>query len=197
MAALTDSTCRARSDHEQRDRSEPPRTRGESELQPGERIARLAGAAVESQSQQRWGKRILLIDDDPQVLASVALLLEGEGYEVVLASNGFDALARCQRCRPNLVLIDLNIPLRDGWATLESIEELRPLIPMIVITAKPLQYERAIAFGVDALMEKPLDFPVLLAVVEALLREPINKRLARLTNKDFKTINLSSKGASE
>ena len=141
---------------------------------------------------RRWKQRILLIDDDEQVLASVALALESEGYDVILAGDGFEATMKCQHYRPQLVLVDLNMPRFDGWRTLEVIERLQPMLPMIVITAQPLQYERAVAFGVDALMEKPLDFPVLLAAIEKLLSEPPHERLARITAAGFATQRLGS-----
>jgi CheY-like chemotaxis protein len=168
---------------------------GEAEPRPDKGNDTLAVAAVESQSHDAGKKRILLVDDDERVLTSVALVLEGERYDVILASNGYEAAAQCQRHRPDLIVIDLNMPLKDGWATLETIEGLRPFMPMIVITARPLQYERAIAFGVDALMEKPLDFPVLLAEIDKLLNEPEHERLARLTDQNFRTIKLSSGSA--
>lgn len=142
-------------------------------------------------------KRILLIDDDEQVLASVALVLEGEGYDALLADNGYEAVLQCRRHRPDLIVVDLNLPLRDGWTTLEAIEEVRPFLPMIIITGQSVQFDRAVAFGVDVLMEKPLDCAALLAAVEKLLAEPSYERLARITNQNFRTARLNSAGRKE
>jgi len=189
------TTCRARSAREQKGSRDVPVVAGNnSDLQRGDCIATLTSAAGETQW-NRARKCILLVDDDEQVLTSVGLVLEEEGYDAVLASDGCEALSQCQRHHPDLVIIDLNMPLKDGWATLGTIEQLSPFLPMIVITARPFQYERAVAFGVDALMEKPLEFPALLAEVTKLLNEPIHKRLARLTDRNFKTVKLGSKGA--
>ena len=144
-------------------------------------------AAPEVLPVPRWKKRILLVDDDDQVLASVALVLEEENYDVVLASDGYEAMIKCQNCHPDLVLIDLNMPRLDGWKTLEVIDRLEPLVPIVVITARPQQYERAVLAGVDALMEKPLDFPVLLEAMEKLLNESREEHLSRITSREFKT----------
>ena len=138
--------------------------------------------------------RILLVDDDEMVLASVALVLEGDGYDVFLAGNGGEAVEQCQRHYPELVLADLSMPRRDGWSALEAIEGIRPLVPIIIITAQPFQFERAVAFGADALMEKPLDFDVLLREVSELLAETKEERRLRITGHDFTTKRLASAG---
>ena len=161
------------------------------ELRPAKNLGARAGQ-VRELPRTAPCKRILLVDDDEQVLTSVAQVMESEGYVAILAANGCEAVAQCRRYRPDLIVVDLNMPLKDGWATLEAIEEVRPFLPMIVITGKPLQFERALAFGVDALMEKPLDLPVLLAAIGKFLTEPAYARLSRITNKNFSTIKLSS-----
>lgn len=142
----------------------------------------------------RLKKRILLVDDDDQVLTSVALVLEEENYDVIMAGDGYEAMIKCQSYHPDLVLIDLNMPRLDGWQTIEVIDRLEPLVPIIVITARPQQYDRAIGAGVDAFMEKPLDFPVLLDAMERLLQESPNEHLSRITSREFKTLRLGSRG---
>jgi CheY-like chemotaxis protein len=140
---------------------------------------------------RRWKKRVLLIDDE-HVLTPVASTLKSERYDVILATDGHEAVQRCQRYSPDLIVVDLDMRAQNGWSMLKNIEEVCPFRPMIVITGKPLQYECAIAFGVDALMEKPLDFPILLAAIEKLLEEPEHERLARITNENFTTLKLNS-----
>jgi len=88
-------------------------------------------------------------------------------------------------------LLDINMPGLDGWQTLERMERRRPLIPVIVITARPNQYRHAVGAGVDALMEKPLDFPRLLEAIAGLLAETPQQRLTRLTRPDFATASLN------
>ncbi len=103
------------------------------------------------------------------------------------ANTGEEAIAKFHARPCDLVLLDLNMPAKDGWAAFEGISRLRPLVPVIVITARPHQYERAIGVGVDALMEKPLDLPLLLQCVRELLAESEAARLARLTAPNFAT----------
>jgi CheY-like chemotaxis protein len=76
------------------------------------------------------------------------------------------------------------MPVKSGWETFERLTTIHPLLPIIVITALPDQYPLAVAAGVGALMEKPLDWPLLVQAIEDLLSEPIEKRLSRLTVND-------------
>src|SRR5262245_7518052 len=116
MAVVSITTCRARSGREPGGSRRVPVVTGDSDLQRGDCIATLTGAAGETQ--QNSGKRILLVDDDEQVLTSVGLVLKEEGYDAVLVSDGCEAIVQCHRYHPDLVIIDLNMPLKDGWATL-------------------------------------------------------------------------------
>jgi CheY-like chemotaxis protein len=109
--------------------------------------------------------------------------LTSEGYEVIVAKNGREAIERFHQGHIDIVLLDLNMPIKGGWETFERLTTIHPLLPIIVITARPDQYPRAVAAGVGALMEKPLDLPLLLHAIEDLLAEPVEKRLSRLTNK--------------
>ena len=132
-------------------------------------------------------KRILLADDDEGVRASLGQVLVMEGYEVLPAANGRQAVAWLRSELPDLALLDINMPGLDGWQTLERIERRRPFLPLIVITARPHQYPRAVGAGVDALMEKPLHVPMLLSAIQELLAESLPQRVARLTRPDFAT----------
>ena len=136
-------------------------------------------------------KRILLADDDDGVRESLSQVLAMEGYHVIPAANGRQAMACLRGGSPDLVLLDIHMPGLDGWQTLERMERRRPLIPVIVITARPNQYRHAVGAGVDALMEKPLDFPRLLKAIAVLLAETPQQRLTRLTRPDFATASLN------
>ena len=138
-------------------------------------------------------KRILLADDDPGVRQMLARVLELEHYRVVLAGTGWEAAAKFRACAPDLVLLDLNMPGKDGWEAFDLMNDTYPFVPVIVITAKPQQYARAVEVGVDALMEKPLDLPLLLATIADLLAESESDRVRRLTDRDFKTAFLNHK----
>jgi CheY-like chemotaxis protein len=136
-------------------------------------------------------KRILVADDDAVVRDSLSRVLELEGYGVIQARDGHEALTAVRTRCPGLLLLDLNMPSMDGWRTLDLLAKDHPLLPVVVITARPNQYQRALGAGVDALMEKPLDFPTLLGAIARLLEESSEERLLRLTRADFATLALS------
>lgn len=130
-------------------------------------------------------RRILLVDDDPSVSQSLAHVLQSEGFEVECARSGRDGVRRFMAAPPHLVLLDLHMPGKDGWHAFELMEKYQPLVPVIVITARPNQFERARAAGIDALMEKPLDLPLLLQTIRDLLDESESARVARLIRPNF------------
>ncbi|MCL4788292.1 MAG: response regulator [Verrucomicrobia bacterium] len=138
-------------------------------------------------------KRILVADDDAMVRAALAGVLEFEGYLVDEAHNGIEAVTRAIEHPPDLVLLDLNMPHWDGWKAFSRLDRVKPLLPVIVITARPNQYEEAVRLGVDAFMEKPLNIPVLLRAIKHLVSEAPERRVARVTNRSFVTRLLESR----
>jgi two-component system, OmpR family, response regulator len=132
-------------------------------------------------------KRILIVDDDALVRSSLAAVLHCEGYEAYGADDGRAAIKSAIEHNPDLVLLDLNMPNMDGWTAFTKLEETRPLIPVIVITARPNQYKHAVKLGMDAFMEKPLNFPVLLRAIRKLTYESEDRRTKRITNPGFVT----------
>jgi DNA-binding NtrC family response regulator len=127
--------------------------------------------------------KVLLVDDDPAVRDAVANVLVGEGYDVVAAGIGVEAIELAEQCSMDLVLLDLNMPKKNGWDTFEILSRRKPWVPFIIITARPNQLFSALAAGVGALMEKPLEFDRLLQTIRDLLSEPIESRIARLAGK--------------
>jgi DNA-binding response OmpR family regulator len=133
----------------------------------------------------RPNKRILLVDDDPIVRDSLNNLLTGEGYAVISAGNGEQALDLATRSRIDLVLLDLNMPVKNGWDTFQQLTFEHPLIPVIIVTARPNQLFTALGAGAGALLEKPMDIPVLLRTIERLLAESAGQNLARLAGREI------------
>jgi CheY-like chemotaxis protein len=127
--------------------------------------------------------KILLADDDDEVLAALSSVLSSEGYEVIVAKNGREAIEHFREQHIDVALLDLNMPVKGGWEAFERLTTIHPLLQVIVITARPDQYPLAIAVGVAALMEKPLDLPLLLQTIDELLVEPVEKRLSRLAGR--------------
>jgi CheY-like chemotaxis protein len=128
-------------------------------------------------------KKILLVDDDPAVRKMLGLLLTGEGYTVILAITGSESLEVVRATDIDLVLLDLNMPGTDGWETFEQLVSENPMLPIVVITARPNQHFTALAAGIGALVEKPLDLPKLFLTIRELLDEPDEIRLARVAGR--------------
>ena len=137
-------------------------------------------------------KKILLADDDESVRRMVARVLETAGYAVVLAGSATEAVSRFRSSQPDLVLLDLKMPDKDGWSVFDRISSVAPMAPVVIITAWPNQYEQAVRRGIDALMEKPLDLQLLLDILKKLLAESEQERTVRLTNRNFTTLRLGS-----
>jgi CheY-like chemotaxis protein len=116
----------------------------------------------------RLSPRLLLADDLPSIRESLGRLLRREGYRVAEAVNGRDAIDRAIGEHFDLVLLDLSMPETDGWAALERVAALKPELPVIIITAHPHQRAWVEPSGARALLEKPLDIPLLLSTVREL-----------------------------
>jgi DNA-binding response OmpR family regulator len=123
--------------------------------------------------------RVLLVDDDRSVLDALGTVIESEGFELVSAADGHEALEKFRLQPIDIVLLDLNMPVKGGWDTLERLTTINPLLPIIVITARSDAYPVAMERGVAVLMQKPLDIRLLLEAMRELLAEPATKRLSR------------------
>ncbi len=105
-------------------------------------------------------KSILVVEDDPTILDLVVILLEREGYRVKAVSCGEDAVAEAGRSRPDLVLMDLQLPGIDGLEATRMLKAEEPLrnVPVVALSAQALKEdrERAVRAGCDAFITKPL-----------------------------------------
>ena len=100
---------------------------------------------------------MLVVDDEPQVRATVREALLYEGYAVTEAENGADALTMIASGPPDIVLIDLWMPVMDGWQLRKSLLESHPRLPVIVLSAVELNSQDLIRLEADAVVEKPFD----------------------------------------
>jgi CheY-like chemotaxis protein len=123
----------------------------------------------------------MVVDDDEPVRKSLCKLLEGEGYHVVSAANGEEALDLFlqKENSPDLLLVDLNMPSKNGWVTFYQVHEVNSSLPVIIITGLPNQSELAEAAGASALVEKPIDVPKLLQLVQKKLDDPVHSSFSR------------------
>jgi len=115
--------------------------------------------------------RILVVDDDGDIRGLVRELLERRGFAVAEAADGKQALQELYAGRPDLVLLDVNMPGMDGWTTLERIRELSD-VPVVMLTARSEELEktRGLRAGADDYVTKPFGRQELIARIEALLR---------------------------
>jgi DNA-binding response OmpR family regulator len=120
------------------------------------------------------GMLVLIADDDVDIVRFVALNLRLEGFEVVVASDGKDALDKALDVRPSLILLDTMMPLMDGYEVCSRLRDERPdvPIPVIMVTAKSLDADRAMALhaGADDWVTKPFDPADLVSKVKHHLR---------------------------
>lgn len=103
-------------------------------------------------------KKVLVVDDEPDTLELVKLVLESGGFETLLATSGMEALALIDRIRPDLVLLDIMMPDMDGWDVFRKIKEKNPEIPIAILTAKAQNIDRLLGLHVlkaDDYITKP------------------------------------------
>jgi CheY-like chemotaxis protein len=110
---------------------------------------------------------VLVVDDDPGVLDVLHIALGAEGYDVVLARNGQEALDRADERLPQLMLVDLMMPIMDGWELVRQCRSRTSLaeVPIIILSAaREIESER-VKLGVEAALAKPFDLAQLLQQV--------------------------------
>ncbi|HXN23104.1 MAG TPA: response regulator transcription factor [Candidatus Dormibacteraeota bacterium] len=130
---------------------------------------------------------ILVVDDDPQIRRVMRATLTAQGYTIVEARDGQEALEKLRSERPDLVLLDMNMPVMDG---LEACREIRrdSEVPVIMLTVRSAEKDkvRALDAGADDYVVKPFGIQELLARVRAVLRRTSNeKNQTVLTSKDL------------
>ena len=109
---------------------------------------------------------VLVVDDDASILDTVSSILSGEGYDVVSASTGQEALAAAARTRLVLILLDMRMPVMDGWAVARALRERDNRAPIVVMTAAESAKRWADEVGADGYLAKPFGLDELLDTVE-------------------------------
>jgi signal transduction histidine kinase len=119
------------------------------------------------------GARVLLVDDDPDILEATTAFLADEGLVVEQARDGQAALEMVRRSPPDLMLLDLMMPVLDGWAFMEQLraEQLAPGVPVVVFSADRDVREKAASLGADATLHKPFSLDELHELIGRLLRK--------------------------
>ena len=118
--------------------------------------------------------KILLVDDEPDILEIVGYNLKNEGYQVYTANNGLEALKSAKKISPNLILLDIMMPEMDGIETCEKIRAIKSLENTLIafLTARNEDYSQVAGFdaGADDYITKPIKPKVLIGKVKSLLR---------------------------
>jgi DNA-binding response OmpR family regulator len=118
-------------------------------------------------------KRILLVDDDNEIIESMRVVLEAKGYDILVARDGNQGLAMAEKEDPDLVILDMMMPKRSGFLVLEKLRKTRA-VPMrvIMITANEGSRHKAYAemLGVDDYIRKPFAMDKLVESVDRLLK---------------------------
>lgn len=121
-------------------------------------------------------KRILIVDDDPDVRQGMHVRLKASGYDTFFASDALSGVAEARKQNPDLIILDLGLPAGDGYVVLERLKRIPALcvIPVIVVSARNVQAneERVVKAGADTYLQKPVTNAVFLAAIRKALGEP-------------------------
>src|SRR5262245_48902679 len=118
--------------------------------------------------------RILIVDDEPEIVRGLEDNLRFEGYQTFTADNGADALAVAAREVPDLIVLDLMMPVMSGWDVCRTLRAKGIDVPIIMLTARGEEADRVrgLELGADDYLAKPFSLRELLARVRAVLRRP-------------------------
>jgi len=127
-------------------------------------------------------EKILVVDDDPDILDALTMILESQGYEVVTARDGMEGLTNLKAETPNLMILDLLMPKMDGFHVLKELQDPRwskyKHIPILILTSvredasrRRYELETGLELGVDDYVEKPMLPEILIERVGKLLKK--------------------------
>jgi DNA-binding response OmpR family regulator len=124
-------------------------------------------------SERAFGRLVLVVDDDPDILQTLALCLSTEGYRVLMAANGREALDVLRKEKPACILLDLMMPVMDGWQFVGELETrgMRKA-PLLILSADRAVQGHAQKLHADAYLGKPFDLDELLGKVSQLTGGP-------------------------
>ncbi len=126
--------------------------------------------------------KILVVDDDPDILEAISLILEAHGYQVVTARDGIDGLHQLKEEKPDLMILDLMMPKLDGFGVCKELKDPRwskyAHMPIIILSSvrqdasrRRYELETGVQLDVDDYVEKPIEHNILLERVEKVLRK--------------------------
>jgi len=127
-------------------------------------------------------EKILVVDDDPDILEAITLIFERQGYQVITARDGIEGLACLKAEKPDLMILHLLMPKIDGFAVLKELQNSRWLefrdTPILILTSvreeasrRRYELETGLELGVDSYVEKPVSPAIILKKVEKLIKK--------------------------
>jgi len=127
-------------------------------------------------------EKILIVDDDPDILDALTIILEAKDYQVVTARDGVEGLANLKAETPDLMILDLLMPKMDGFAVCKELQDPRwskfKIMPILILTSvreeasrRRYELETGLELNVDDYVEKPVSPDILLERVERLLKK--------------------------
>ncbi|MBR5502503.1 MAG: response regulator transcription factor [Oscillospiraceae bacterium] len=134
---------------------------------------------------------IMVVDDEKNICELMRLYLEKEGFAVTVANNGSDAISLIRQSRPDLVLLDIMMPVIDGWEVCRQVREFST-VPIIMLTAKGETFDKVMGLdlGADDYIVKPFDTKEVVARVKAVLRRAAPADAEGEVNFDKLTVNI-------
>jgi len=131
----------------------------------------LTKLTIKHKGEIKMDTKLLIVDDDPNICDMLKLYFENEGYQVKTASDGVDGVNYFKIYEPDIVLLDIMMPKKDGWQVCREIREVSPK-PVIMITAKGEVFDKVLGLelGADDFIVKPFDMKELSARIKAVLR---------------------------
>ena len=118
-------------------------------------------------------KKILVVDDEPELVKALKIRLESAGYEVIPAYDGEEGIMKAREENPDLIVLDIMMPKMDGFTTLKELKKRsknKPLPPVIVLTAKPKMQDLFATEGIKDYVVKPFEHQDLLDRIDKLLK---------------------------
>jgi two-component system alkaline phosphatase synthesis response regulator PhoP len=168
-----------------------------------EKLLAPAEAKTQRTSEKKGMTRILIVEDEPNMVAGLRDNFEYEGYEVLTAGDGVEGLERALKESPDLVVLDVMMPRMSGLDVCKQLKAKRPSIPIIMLTARGQEVDKVVGLelGADDYVTKPFSIRELLARVKAVLRRarPLPKEQERYAfgevEVDLKSCQVTRKGA--
>lgn len=138
------------------------------------------------------GKKILIVDDDNNICELLRLYLEKDGFQTIVANDGKSAIELESSAKPDLILLDIMLPMMDGWQVCREIRK-SSSVPIIMLTAKSETFDKVLGLelGADDYVSKPFDTKEVVARVKAVLRRTATIEVSNVKEVSFDKLSIN------